>query len=187
MLERELERSRRYQRSFALIQVKGDATENDRLRPTTASIAAQLRDAVRQLDHVWGIDGSVFVLLPECGRPMAEALVVRLFDERPELVLGRSARIVAFPSDGLTTGALLDRLTDDVALPALPTVSGNAGNGAAPAGYAVTRRMATRRLVERVRAIAHRRGPLEPTPSAKTGRRDPAAEAQVFEPARDGD
>ncbi len=184
MLERELERSRRYERSFALIQISG-ATRNGRVRYETAPIAAQLRRAVRQLDHVWGLDGSVVLLLPECGRTMAEALVVRLFHERPELVTGRSMRIVAFPEDGLTTGALLERLTDDAALPALPTASGNATNGGASAGRVVGEGTTTRRLVERVRAIHRRRSALEPTPDAPAAHGDAAAETPVLEPARE--
>ena len=123
----------------------------------------------------------MFLLLPECGRRMAEAFVVRLITEQPELIAGRNARIVAFPEDGLTSGALLERLADDAALPASSTA---AGNGSPPADREAGARAATRRLVTRLRAIRNGRATLEPdAPAAPAD----AAEQETLETAREGD
>jgi hypothetical protein len=127
-LQRELYRSRRYNRPFTLISLP---------RPSNGGFEA-LVGLVRSIDRVWTENGSVYLLLPEANRAMGEALLERL-ERHDQVGLRRAeARLAAFPEDGLTTGALLEAVhskkrgsaaADDPARPS--------GNGSMSVGEAV--------------------------------------------------
>lgn len=93
-VERELDRSRRYGRGFALLALpSADQPE---------AVTAELRS----LDVAWQERGLLYVLLPESGRDAAAALLGRLAAIAPALATREHAGIAVFPEDGLTSGAL---------------------------------------------------------------------------------
>jgi len=96
-LRREIERSRRYGRSFALVRIGRISTRT-------------LSGTLRAIDREWAADGATYVLLPEAVRAQAESLVTRLALEAPDVVGGCTVSVAAFPEDGLTSGALLKQL-----------------------------------------------------------------------------
>lgn len=96
-VERELDRCRRYGRSFALVALSPGEAE-----PAGAGLPRQLRS----LDVAWWENGRLLVLVPEAGRAEAEALLARLAADAPEIVTAADARVAVFPEDGLTGGAL---------------------------------------------------------------------------------
>ena len=93
-VERELDRTRRYGRGFALLAMPAD----DRAEAVTAEL--------RSLDVAWQEEGRLYVLLPESGRDAAAALLDRLATIVPALASREQAGIAIFPEDGLTSGAL---------------------------------------------------------------------------------
>lgn len=109
----ELERSRRFGRQFSLVCVSSRRRIED---PWThvRVLASELSLLLRRVDRVW-IDGPrVYMLLPECDRAMAEAMLVRI-SEPLASVVGEDApfeaSLAVFPEDGLTTGALFGALS----------------------------------------------------------------------------
>jgi hypothetical protein len=111
-LRRELERGRRYCRTFALVRVplpsvrgrrRGLLSRRDQPADPTA--------LVRSTDIAWKGDGVLYLLLPETDRSAAERCVKRL-STRIEL-MPAAASTVVFPDDGVTAGGLLDALENE--------------------------------------------------------------------------
>jgi hypothetical protein len=102
-LHRELARARRHERPLAIVRLPGDGGTD------AAARAAAIAPYLRRIDRVWSEHGDVNVLLPEADRAAAERLVGRLQARQPETV-GAAASIAAFPTDGLTSSALLSML-----------------------------------------------------------------------------
>jgi hypothetical protein len=122
-LRRELDRSRRHRRSFALLRLSlasgaattGPAAPDDVDGQMLSLVGASLR----LTDRAWRAGNDVVVLLPEAGRETAADLAARL--ER--LAPGRfvpPAGIAVFPEDGLTSGALVDALDRDATGESMP-------------------------------------------------------------------
>jgi hypothetical protein len=101
-LSAELDRSRRYERSFALIRVPRAAS-----RGRGEEEVGRLASALRGVDRCWSADGSVWFLLPESTRTAGEGFLTRMRAAFPDLLLDE-ARMACFPEDALTGGALLD-------------------------------------------------------------------------------
>jgi len=115
-LRRELDRSRRHRRSFALLRLSlasgaaatAPASSSDADDQMLSLVGASLRVT----DRAWRDGNDVIVLLPEAGRATAVDLAARLESLAP----GRFASgvgIAVFPEDGLTSGALVDALDRD--------------------------------------------------------------------------
>lgn len=109
----ELERSRRFGRQFALVCLSSRRRMEDPW--TYVRVLANESDSlVRRVDRVW-IDGPrVYMLLPECDRAMAEAMLLRIRDPLARVVgedAAPEASLAIFPEDGLTTGALFGALS----------------------------------------------------------------------------
>jgi hypothetical protein len=108
-LRRELERGRRYCRTFALVRVPLPSVRGGRRgwlgRRDHPDDPIAL---VRSTDIAWKGDGVLYLLLPETDRSEAERCVKRL-STRIE-VLPAAAATVVFPDDGVTAGGLLDAL-----------------------------------------------------------------------------
>ena len=109
----ELERGRRFGRQFALVCLSCPRRIED---PWThvRVLASESSSLLRRVDRVW-IDGPrVYMLLPECDRAMAEAMLLRI-SEPLARVVGEDApfeaSLAVFPEDGLTTGALFSALS----------------------------------------------------------------------------
>ena len=98
-LERELERSRRHERPFVLASTVLDADASTH----------QVGRVLRRLDRSWRTDRRLFILMPETTSAAAAHVVKRL----ASLDAGAAAgwRQAAFPDDGLTLAALIDRAT----------------------------------------------------------------------------
>jgi hypothetical protein len=97
----ELERARRYERSFQLARVEGTIPT----RPTGASSAAA---GVRRTDRAWRIDDALYLLLPESEGDACDGWARRL--QREHGVDDLQVRTACFPRDGLTMEALLAHL-----------------------------------------------------------------------------
>jgi 8-oxo-dGTP pyrophosphatase MutT (NUDIX family) len=97
----ELERARRYERTFQLARVEGSIPT----RPTGATSDA---GEVRRTDRAWRIGDALYVLLPESEGGACEGWTRRL--QREHGVDDLEVRTVCFPRDGLTMEALLDHL-----------------------------------------------------------------------------
>jgi hypothetical protein len=113
VFRRELDRSRRHRRSFALISLpfqetptlwESDDPNGDGIAVTTLRL---LGTALRITDAAWIQGDEILVLLPESDRATAEAFLARARAAAPDR-FGDRAGIALFPDDGITSGALLD-------------------------------------------------------------------------------
>jgi hypothetical protein len=116
-LERELDRSRRHGRPFVLIRVplrSAPVAERRRRRrrdlPAVAGGPSTLEPVLRSTDDAWTTGTDLYLLLPESDRRHGRICLERLRRRAPELLDDEAARIVAFPDDGVTSGALLNLL-----------------------------------------------------------------------------
>jgi len=98
-LRRELDRARRFERSFSIVLVLGgDPDPGLRLD----AVAPHLRSC----DRVWVSEAALYVLMPETTAKAATSTFDRMREGDAALI----ARAVSFPEDGLTSEALLDQL-----------------------------------------------------------------------------
>lgn len=104
----ELERSRRHERPLGLVRIaRQPRQERQRLAPLDPALVA---GTARCVDRVWADRRYVYLLLPECGRDAVRGAVSRVAKRlRDELPPG-AIRAAIYPEDGLTLGALLQRL-----------------------------------------------------------------------------
>lgn len=107
-LSDELERSRRHERPLGLVRIaRQPRQERQRLAPLDPSLVA---GTARCVDRVWADRRYVYLLLPECGGDAVRGAVARVVGRlRDELPPG-AVRAAIYPEDGLTLGALLQRL-----------------------------------------------------------------------------
>jgi hypothetical protein len=102
-VRRELDRSRRYERPFVLIRIP--------CARDGATLLETLRPFLRNHDLLWASGENVYAMLPEGRRAMGQALIARVRSAQPHL-LPAAARVVAFPEDAVTGGALIALLHD---------------------------------------------------------------------------
>ena len=97
----ELERARRYDRGFALLELADNAlrVEGRRLR-SDAGVLLELR----RTDTAWGGPDRLHVLVPEATRLQLDGMLDRL---RRSLHHTTDVRVACFPEDGLTARALV--------------------------------------------------------------------------------
>lgn len=69
-----------------------------------------LTSLVRDVDRVWAHGDNVYLLLPECNRAMAEALLSRIRRPVSEHLQAEEAWLACFPEDAVASGALLAEL-----------------------------------------------------------------------------
>jgi len=93
-VKRELDRCRRYERTFALVA----------LPAATAAAEDAVIAHVRSVDLVWNDGDAVCVLMAEATALDAANLVARLREDAPELAA--NARLAAFPTSGMTLRGL---------------------------------------------------------------------------------
>jgi hypothetical protein len=140
-LQREIDRSRRYEHSFSIVRLASRATtgrasvgQHGERRAELEQRALSLGVLLRKIDRVW-VDGEdIYLLLPEGGRAMAESMLDRLSEPLAALMPDCKAAIAAFPDDGLSKGALLAALGTANVRPA----AGFTFNGNVPAGPTAT-------------------------------------------------
>jgi hypothetical protein len=117
-LRHELDRSRRYGRCFTIVRVacprpqaRGRGELGRRRQTELADERVRvLSSLVRGIDRVWAHGENLYVLLPECDREMAEAMISRTRQPLSELVQGEAISLACFPEDGVASGALLAAL-----------------------------------------------------------------------------
>jgi hypothetical protein len=100
-IQRELHRSRRYQRPFVLLCIStspGDA--GGEIPPW--------RLVLRNVDRVWTLGGRSWILLPESGIDDGLGLLQRLRDHLPELLSNRTIGVSTFPESAVTFEGLVD-------------------------------------------------------------------------------
>src|SRR6187455_838286 len=101
---REIDRSRRHERPFAMISIPIDPDVEDAqvLPPLVAN-------TVRSVDVVWEDGANIYVVMPETRREAAIQAMARIRSRLTSLG-SRQFRIAVFPEDASTAGALLDVL-----------------------------------------------------------------------------
>src|SRR3954447_2112189 len=137
-IRRELYRSRRYSRTFAVVghPLRGDDQPD------------ALRTALRRLDYVWVAGGQIYFLLPEADRTTVDGLLSRIRTIDESLIEAAEARVAGCPQDALPE----DALTEAVAVPRAALDGAMAGRvpservDAAPLGR-LLRRVSRRRDV----------------------------------------
>ena len=114
-LRTELARSRRHDRRFVLVGVpeeiwtqrKDDA--NAKVQ-RGLDVAAAVQSIVRRPDRAW-VDGSrLHILLSDCDRQQGLAFIARARGAMPQIFADPRVKLVVFPDDGITSGALLSGL-----------------------------------------------------------------------------
>lgn len=119
-LTRELDRSRRHGCEFVLVRIHAPRSYLATVLPAEAigllprpERAGALEPYLRGSDRMWqDMDGHVYILLPETGRNHAEALLSRITKIASDVLPAGGFRMVTFPHDGLTSGALLSSLRE---------------------------------------------------------------------------
>jgi hypothetical protein len=113
-LRTELARSRRHDRKFALVGVP------DRVwLPTEASgrnpdvpidLARSVQAFIRRPDRAWADASMLHIMLTDCDRRQGHAFLERARRAMPQLFDDDAVRLVVFPDDGITLGALVTGL-----------------------------------------------------------------------------
>jgi hypothetical protein len=109
---RELNRSRRYERRFVLVSfpIRHEVPGRRWYDGDEGGSVTEVQSLLRSVDHTWASGGQVYALLPESDRATADAFLTRLRGLDPKGLVVSEARVVAFPEDGVTSGALLAAL-----------------------------------------------------------------------------
>lgn len=128
-LRTELARSRRHDRRFAVVGVPDDlwaphGASPDEKAGLGLALASNVQELIRRPDRAW-VDGTrLHLLLTDCDRQKGLAFLSRARSAMPQLFADERVKLVVFPDDGITSGALLAGLETDV-LPAVePEPSG---------------------------------------------------------------
>jgi hypothetical protein len=125
----ELARSRRHDRRFALVGIPTELWSPSTATPTEMGevgleAAGAVQRIIRRPDRAW-VDGSLLhVLLTDCDRQKGLAFLARAKADMPHLFGDDRVKLVVFPDDGITTGALLAGLESDGVEAAEPAPSG---------------------------------------------------------------
>jgi hypothetical protein len=85
-------------------------------------IASAVSSLLRRVDRVWSEGTSIYLLLPECDRTMAEGMLARIREPLSELLSEEErvgVSVAVFPDDGVTSGALFNALHGRSINPAL--------------------------------------------------------------------
>ncbi len=111
-LRREMDRARRHERPFAVVRIP--IGSEDLADQATAHLLAGLkapearRSVLRSVDRWWRSANNLYLLFPETSADSARVTMRRLGGD--EAILAGRWQVVAFPEDGLTTGALFEAL-----------------------------------------------------------------------------
>lgn len=111
---RELAGSRRHERPLTIVRLAGSPGELTFPEEWVASFGHTLR----RLDRAWVQDGELYLLLPDTDQAAALKLIERIRPDHGEMA-GVRCHVASWPSDGLTSGALLAALFGEP-LPRLP-------------------------------------------------------------------
>jgi len=130
-LRTELARSRRHARPFAVVGIPDDLWSPPTAAPAEKvemglDVAAAIQGLVRRPDRGW-VDGSLLhILLTDCDRRQGLAFLKRARAAMPKLFADERVKLVVFPEDGITSGALLAGLVPGTFRAIEPEQSGEA-------------------------------------------------------------
>jgi hypothetical protein len=125
-VQAELARSRRHDRRFAIVgipqRIWSRLAQSEETNAPGFHVADSVQSLVRRPDRAW-VDGPiVHVLLTDCDRRQGRAFIERAGIAMPQLFDGDRVKLVVFPDDGVTLGALVARLHDGAPEPSPTTV-----------------------------------------------------------------
>jgi hypothetical protein len=122
-LHREIDRSRRSGRNFALLRFSG-ASRRVYVVPSARRqtflgrggralnpLVEVLRDSARSIDHVWGDRDDAYVVLCDTETRGVKAFLARIEAIAPRVVEEHVASSCIFPESGLTADALVSALS----------------------------------------------------------------------------
>ena len=104
---REIDRSRRYERPLALATASLPAAIAD--SESVVDLMARAKTRLRSVDILWHHGSRLWILMPESTRDGGIAAIKRITEVSPSALDARW-RLVMFPDDALTTGALIAQL-----------------------------------------------------------------------------
>jgi hypothetical protein len=99
---RELARSRRFDRSFAIVRL---AAGHGQTAEGLAGVRDRVAEAARRTDRAWVDGDDVLVLLPETSPTTAARFTERVVGAMTDVAV--TPTMATFPGDGITSGALI--------------------------------------------------------------------------------
>jgi hypothetical protein len=119
-LQTELARSRRHDRRFAIVGIPELAWTAAAAAPAergfaAASAATTVQGLIRRPDRAWADGSMLYVLLTDCDADQAATFMQRARAAMPQLFTNAGVKLVVFPDDGITLGALLSGLRPEPA------------------------------------------------------------------------
>ena len=105
--KREVDRSRRHERPLAL--AAASLPDRDTTGDGMAETIAQARSQLRSIDVMWCDGSGLWLLMPESNRDGGTSAIRRIMDATPA-TRGAVWRLVVFPDDAITVGALIAEL-----------------------------------------------------------------------------
>ena len=111
-LRTELARSRRHDRRFAVVGIPDDvwsppgATGAEKAE-LALQVAANVQDLIRRPDRAWMDNSRLHLLLTDCDRQEGLAFLARARAAMPQVFADERVKLVVFPDDGITSGALI--------------------------------------------------------------------------------
>ena len=112
-LQREIDRSRRHERSLALASVSLPDAEPVGNGDEMMATIGRVRSELRSIDVLWTDGSRLWVLMPESGREGGTTALRRIMGAAPE-TRGDYWKLVVFPDDAMTLGALIAVLDEPV-------------------------------------------------------------------------
>lgn len=126
-VQREMDRARRHERPLAIARLH---LGRDPRMPRSSSgrrlgslDSVDVRRLLRSTDRIWRQGRSLYLLLPETTAAAARHLIARAAEALPGIT--HDARVVAFPEDGVTMGALFEALGGTPPAPGEVTAEGD--------------------------------------------------------------
>ena len=116
-LQREIDRSRRHERSLALASISLPDAEPEGNADDMMATIGRVRSQLRSIDVLWTDGSRLWVLMPESGREGGTTALRRIMGAAPE-TRGDHWKLVVFPDDAMTFGALIAEL--DAPVPVEP-------------------------------------------------------------------
>ena len=128
-LARELERSRRHERPFAVIRLPAPGRDTNESAAWCVNTIERLQPTIRQLDTIWASGGAVWLLMPESSNGEADQLLARIARIHHEARLAEAASVASFPVDAITGTGIRRLLEERRAAPIGETLTPPAAGG----------------------------------------------------------
>ncbi len=118
-LRTELARSRRHDRRFVVVGVPNsvwtpEGAGQSEMAQAGLSASSAVQELLRRPDRAWADEAMLLVLLTDCDRAQGMAFLQRARATMPQVFGDARVRLVVFPDDGITLGALLGTMRSAV-------------------------------------------------------------------------